>query len=133
LLLLREIRVEKILREWLVEEEHWTKIEPKRYHGVDIHGWDGEGRERYIEVEGNMKPKAGQPLTASQKYTHLNRMIGQICMRMGEGGQAAKYAICVPVDDYYVKKLDALGVGISRLSLGVFLVEGPGRVCRVRA
>ena len=125
--LLSESEVEKILRRHL--RKHGFAVKPRSgTHGVDIFARDGSGRELFVEVEGNQKPD-GSRLSASQRYTHLLRAVGQISTRMVPGSRTAVYAIGLPADPYYLKTVHAkLTESSRRLRLKFIWVGAEGVV-----
>jgi Holliday junction resolvase len=100
----REFEVEERVRKHL-KEQGFTVIERTKKQGVDIQAIK-DGKNYYIEVEGNTKP-AGKPLASSQKYTHLLRAIGQICLRMNTDPEGV-FHLALPEDEYYKEKVDKL-------------------------
>ena len=97
----KESEVEEKMREHLRDLDFEVK-ERTATHGVDIAA-SINGRDHYIEVEGNTKPD-GKPLTTSQKYTHLLRAVGQICLRMNDDPNGV-YEIVLAEDHYYREKV----------------------------
>ena len=65
MVLLREIEVENIVRQTLVNDG-FSVVPRVREQGVDIIARKN-GKDMYIEVEGNKKPDGVNPLTTSQK------------------------------------------------------------------
>lgn len=120
----REAEVEERVRKHL-KEQGFTVLERTKKQGVDIQAIKG-GRNYYVEVEGNTKPD-GTPLTASQKYTHLLRAIGQICLRMNDDPEGVFY-LALPEDKYYKEKLDKLQLPLRKLGVLIYSVELNGRV-----
>jgi len=82
MVLLREIEVENIVRQTL-RKDGFSVVPRVGKHGVDIIARKN-GKEMYIEVEGNKKPDGVTPLTTSQKYTHYFRAIGQLTFRINK-------------------------------------------------
>jgi nitroreductase len=102
------------------EEVEVEVVDRKSPNGVDIQGKDNSRRNYFIEVEGNKKPN-GNPLSSSQKYTHFLRAIGQIWMRMKD--DSAVYALGLPSDEYYLKKVQNMAMALRRLNLAVYWVD----------
>jgi hypothetical protein len=125
--LFREYEVETIIRDYL-QSQGISLVERKSAKGVDIQGEDKIGRHYFVEVEGNQKPD-GKPLTASQKYTHFYRAIGQICLRMAD--DSAIYAVGLPFDDYYMKAVDTIKAARGKLKLHVYFIDGEKKVHEV--
>jgi len=120
----RESEIEERVRKHL-KEQGFTVLERIKKQGVDIQAVK-DGRNYYVEVEGNTKPD-GKPLTASQKYTHLLRAIGQICLRMNADPEGVFY-LALPEDKYYKEKLDKLQLPLRKLGVLIYSVELNGRV-----
>ena len=123
-LLPKESEVEEKMREHLRDLDFEVK-ERTATHGVDIAA-SINGRDHYIEVEGNTKPDGG-PLTSSQKYTHLLRAVGQLCLRLHDNPDAA-LGLALPEDEYYRNKVDKLQTALKRLNVTVYFVDSDGRV-----
>lgn len=79
--------------------------ERTRKQGVDVTAFK-DGKNYYVEVEGNTKPD-GKPLTTSQKYTHLLRAIGQVCLRMNDDANGV-FELVLAEDRYYREKVGKL-------------------------
>ena len=120
----RECEVEDWIRSYLKNIGFEVK-ERAGAHGVDITA-SKDGRDYYIEVEGNSKPD-GRPLTSSQKYTHLLRAVGQLCLRLHDNPEAV-LGLALPEDDYYRKKVDELQTALKRLGVTVYIIDSDGRV-----
>ena len=91
--------------------------------GVDVTA-SKNGKKYYVEVEGNTKPD-GNPLTSSQKYTHILRAVGQICLRMNDDPHGI-YEIVLAEDPYYRKEIDKLKVGLAKLGVSTYFVDSNG-------
>jgi len=126
--LLREEEVEKAIREYLKRNAFDVK-ERTAMQGVDIFA-SKNGKSYYVEVEGNRKPN-GAPLTTAQKYTHLLRAVGQICLRMNEDPDG-EFILGLPEDDYYRNKVEKLATALKKLNVKVFFVKGTEPVAVTR-
>ena len=122
----REAEVEEIVRKHL-KEQGFTVLERTKKQGVDIQAIK-DGKNYYVEVEGNTKPN-GKPLTASQKYTHLLRAIGQICLRMNTDPEGVFY-LALPEDEYYEEKVDKLQTSLKKLGVATYFVDSSGKVTK---
>lgn len=120
----KESEVEERLREHLADLGFEVK-ERTTKHGVDVTA-SKDGRDHYIEVEGSTKPD-GSPLASSQKYTHLLRAVGQLCLRLHDNSEAT-LGLALPEDGYYRKKVDELRIALKRLGVIVYFVDSDGRV-----
>lgn len=120
----KESEVEESVRKHL-KEHGFTVIERTTTRGVDIRATK-DGRNYYVEVEGNTKPD-GKPLTTSQKYTHLLRAVGQICLRMNDDPEGIFY-LALPEDEYYREKIDKLQLPLRKLGVRTYSVKLNGRV-----
>jgi hypothetical protein len=112
----RESEVEERVRKHL-KEEGFTVLERTKKQGVDIQATK-DGRNYYVEVEGNTKSD-GKPLTTSQKHTHLLRAIGQIGLRMNDDLKGLFY-LALPDDRYYREKIDKLQIALKKLCDNLF-------------
>ena len=79
-----ESQVEGLLRKHLKDHGYEVKERTSK-HGVDVAAFK-DGKNYYVEIEGNTK-RNGKPMVTSQKYTHLLRALGQICLRMNDGSK----------------------------------------------
>lgn len=95
-----------------------VKVSYGRKKGVDIQCVK-DGVTYYFENEGNKKPN-GNPLNHRQKYTHLLRCIGQICLRMQNEG---RYFIGLPVDEDYKKYTEQLHKALEKLNVKIVWVD----------
>lgn len=120
----KESEVEERLREHLAGLGFEVKTRTTK-HGVDVTACK-EGRDHYIEVEGSTKPD-GSPLASNQKYTHLLRAVGQLCLRLHDNPEAV-LGLALPEDNYYRKKVDELQTALKRLGVTVYFVDSDGRV-----
>lgn len=94
---LSEDDVTKAIERYLQENEFKLEVVTLgRKPGVDIKARKA-GKIYYFENEGNQKPSKA-PLKTNQKYTHLLRCVGQICLRMKDEGE---YYIGLAEDEYY--------------------------------
>lgn len=118
----RESEVEEKVRKHL-KKQGFTVITRTKIHGVDIQATK-EGKSYYFEVEGDTKPN-GEPLTSSQKYTHLLRSVGQICLRMNADPEGV-FCLAFPEDEYYEKKIEKLKLPLKKLSVHVYSVKVNG-------
>jgi len=119
-----EAKVEEILRKHLKEHGFTVKERTSR-HGVDVTALK-DGKTYYVEVEGNTKPD-GQPLTASQKYTHLLRAVGQICLRMNDDPDGV-FELVLAEDEYYREKISKLQTSLKKLNVKAYFIMSNGRV-----
>jgi len=126
LVLLRERRVERILRNHFVREGFM--VEPRTIPtGVDIK-MKSSHRRWFVEVEGNAR-KDGKPLKSkSARYTHFYRCVGQICMRMQEGDERSGYAIGLPEDEVYRRYVKTVENALRLLRVKVFWANANGTV-----
>lgn len=122
--MLKEAEVEGMLRKHLKEHGFGVK-ERTRKQGVDLEA-SRDGKDYYVEVEGDAKPD-GTPLTTSQKYTHLLRAVGQICLRMNDDPNGV-YEIVLAEDPYYRKKIDELQIALEKLCVSVYFVDSDGKI-----
>jgi hypothetical protein len=120
----RESEVEEILTRHL-KEHGFTLRERTGKQGVDVTTFK-DGKTYYAEVEGNTKPD-GKPLTTSQKYTHLLRAVGQICLRMNDDPNGV-FGLVLAEDEYYREKVNKLQVSLKKLSVKAYFVTSNGRV-----
>jgi hypothetical protein len=120
----KESEVEEILRKHL-KEHGYTVKERTSEHGVDVTAFKNN-KAFYVEVEGNTKPD-GKPLTTSQKYTHLLRAVGQICLRMNDDPNGV-YEVVLPDDPYYRKKIGKLQIALNKLCVATYFVDEKGIV-----
>jgi hypothetical protein len=120
----KESQVEEILRKHLKDHGYAVKERTSK-HGVDVVVFK-DGKNYYVEIEGNTKPD-GEPLTASQKYTHLLRAVGQICFRMNDDPNGV-YEIVLAEDEYYRKKIEALHITLKKLGVTTYFVDSKGKV-----
>ena len=120
----KESEVEESIRRYLRDLDFEVK-ERAAAHGVDITA-SKDGRDHYIEVEGNTKPD-GSPLTSSQKYTHLLRAVGQISLRLHDNPKAV-LGLALPEDEYYRKKVGELQTALKKSDVTVYFVDSEGRV-----
>lgn len=120
----RESEVEEMLRKHL-KEHGFAVRERTGLHGVDIMASKGE-KNYYVEVEGNTKPN-GNPLTTSQKYTHLLRAIGQICLRMNDDPNGV-FELVLAEDDYYREKIEKLRIALEKLRVTTYFAESNGKI-----
>lgn len=125
--LLTENEVELKFRKYL-SENGYALEERNSIFGVDITAKKND-RIHYFEVEGNRKPN-GAPLTSSQKYTHLLRGFGQICLRMSDNPNG-KFALVLPEDEYYTKKLSQLSFAIKKLDIDIWILKHDDRVSKI--
>ena len=120
----KESEVEGILRKHL--KDHGFEVKERtRKHGVDVTAFK-DGKSYYVEVEGNTKPD-GRPLTASQKYTHILRAVGQICLRMNDDRNGV-FELVLPEDRYYRKKISDLQIAFEKLGVATYFVDPNGKV-----
>jgi hypothetical protein len=124
--MLTESEVEGILKKHLKDHGFAVKERTSK-HGVDIAAFK-DGKDYYVEIEGNAKPD-GKPLTTSQKYTHLLRAVGQICLRMNDDPNGV-YEIVLAEDEYYRKKIDELQIALKKLCVTTYFVDSTGRITR---
>jgi hypothetical protein len=118
----KESEVEGILRKHL--KDHGFEVKERtRKHGVDVTAFK-DGKVYYVEVEGNTKPD-GTLLTTSQKYTHLLRAVGQICLRMNDDPDAV-YEIVLAEDRYYRKKISKLQTSLKKMGVATYFVDSNG-------
>jgi len=124
----KESEVERTMRRHL-KAQGFTVEERTGVHGVDISA-SKDGRTHFIEVQGNTKPD-GRPFTSSQKYTHLLRAIGQVCLRLNDDPEAV-LGLALPEDAHYRKKVDELRTALKKLCVIVYFVDSEGIVeeCR---
>lgn len=122
--LFSELDVEKAIRRYLANNGFDVE-ERARSHGVDILAHK-KGKTYYIEVEGNKKPN-GHSFTPSQKYTHLLRVVGQICLRM-EDNPKGMFLIGLPEDEYYTSGVKKLKTAMKRLGVTVLFVNNASQV-----
>jgi hypothetical protein len=120
----RESEVEEMLRRHL-KEHGFTLGERTRRQGVDVTAFKG-GKTYYVEVEGNIKPD-GKPLTSSQKYTHLLRAVGQICLRMNDDRNGV-FQLVLAEDHYYREKVGKLQTALKKLGVETYFVDSNGKV-----
>lgn len=118
----KESEVERTLRTHLTKHGYTVKERTSK-HGVDITAFK-DGKAYYVEVEGNTKPN-GEPLTTSQKYTHLLRAVGQICLRMNDDPNGI-YEIVLAEDAYCRKKIDELQIALKKLDVMTYFVDSNG-------
>lgn len=122
----REEDVEGMLRKHLKEHGYAVK-ERTGEHGVDVTACK-DGKIYYVEVEGNINDD-GKPFTTSQKYAHLLKAVGQICLRMNEDPNGV-YEIVLAEDGYYREKIDELQVALKKLCVTTYFLDAKGRVTR---
>lgn len=120
----KEAEVEETIRKYL-REHGFTIKEGTKKQGVDVQAIKNN-KNYYVEVEGNTKPN-GNPLTASQKYTHLLRAIGEICLRMNDDPEGLFY-IALPEDRYYEEKINNLQVSLQKLGVRTYFIGSNGKV-----
>ena len=120
----KEAEVENAMRRYLSNHGFTVKERPTA-HGVDIEASRGE-KVHFIEVEGNSK-RNGSPLDPSQKYTHLLRAVGQLCLRLNDAPDAILWLV-LPEDEYYMRKVAELRNGFQRLGVTVYFVRTDGKV-----
>lgn len=100
--LLREIQVEnairKFLREKFGDENVQTRESPR---GVDICYVNDLGEVCQVEVEGNANKDLKPLRSASARYTHFYRCLGQICKDIGLSAEGTIFEIGLPVDSVY--------------------------------
>jgi len=123
----KESDVEEVLRKHLKEHGFAVK-ERTRKHGVDVAAFK-DGKNYYVEIEGNAKPD-GEPLATSQKYTHLLRAVGQICLRMNDD-PIGVYELVLSEDPYYRKKIDELHTALKRLCVTTYFVNEEDKISKV--
>jgi hypothetical protein len=107
-------------------QEKGFEIEKKtlgRKRGVDIKA-SKNGKSCFFENEGNKRPNQ-QPLRTHQKYTHLLRCVGQICLRMQDDGE---YYIGLPEDKYYREHIQKLRKALTKLTVKIVWVQENGMV-----
>jgi hypothetical protein len=122
--MLRESEVEEILRKHL--EAHGFVVKGRiGVHGVDVAAFK-DGKAFYVEVEGNAKPD-GKSLTTSQKYTHLLRAVGQICLRMKDDPNGV-FELVLAEDRYYREKIDELQIALRKLGVETFFIDSKGKI-----
>jgi len=124
--LLREFEVEERARRHL-KEKGFRVGERFRKQGVDIQARKNS-KNYYVEVEGNAKPD-GKPLTTSQKYTHLLRAVGQICLRMNDDPNGV-FELVLAEDPYYREKIDKLQIALEKLRVAIYFVDLNGKVSK---
>jgi len=122
--LAREKDVEELLRKHLKEHGYTVKKRTSE-HGVDVKA-SKDGKTYYVEVEGNTKSD-GTPLTSSQKYTHLLRAVGQICLRMNDDPNGV-YEIVLAEDRTYRGMINKLQTASKKLGVETYFVDEKGRV-----
>jgi len=125
--LLREHEIVKIVAAHLESRCFTVKTNPGHKRGVDIKAITTRGELHFIEAEGNAKP-SGERLTSTQMYTHYYRAIGQICMRMTENEGRGDYALALPDDLYYKKKVKETIFGLKKLGIGIYWVTENGKI-----
>jgi len=125
----KESEVEGLLRKHL--KDHGYKVEERTSkHGVDITAFK-DAKKYYVEIEGDTKPD-GEPFTTSQKYTHLLRAVGQICLRMNNDPNGV-YEIVLAEDPYYREKIDELQIALKRLGVATYFVNEEDKISRVNS
>jgi hypothetical protein len=120
----REKDVEVALRKHL-KEHGYTVKEKAGIHGVDIVA-SKNGKNYYVEVEGNTN-RRGNPMTTSQKYTHLLRAVGQICLRMNDEPDGT-HELVLAEDEYYRKKATELQISLKKLGVETYFLDSNGNV-----
>jgi hypothetical protein len=123
----KEKDVEGILRRHLKEHGYDVKERTSK-HGVDVIAFKN-GKNYYVEVEGNIK-RNGKPMETSQKYTHLLRAIGQICLRMNDDPNG-DYEIVLAEDGYYREKIAMLKTALKKLGVTTYFINEEGKISRV--
>ncbi len=131
-MLLSEAKIEKYIRDYLVEKGWITTNLPKSIgeHGVDITAWHPKWRKIYlIEVKGEGKSSQNQA-----KHSAFYNLLGQILSRMDKEGnsknRARYYAIGIPKkwEEIFKNKIKKMKFGWKLLKLKVFLVNSNGKV-----
>ena len=122
-ILLREIEVENIVRQTLANDG-FSVVPRVQKQGVDIIARKN-GKEMYIEVEGNKKPDGVNTLTTSQKYTHYFRAIGQLTFRISEYVNG-EFILALPEDEYYRDKVSKTLPAFRKLGVMVYFVTESG-------
>jgi hypothetical protein len=120
----READVEKTLRKHLKEHGYVVK-DREGMHGVDIVATK-DNKNYYVEAEGNIK-RDGNPMTSSQKYTHLLRAVGQICLRMNDDPHGI-YELVLAEDEYYRRKITRLQAALKKLNVATYFLDSNGNV-----
>lgn len=122
----REVDVEKTLREHLKAHGYAVK-EREGIHEVDIVATKGK-KNYYVEVEGNTK-RDGNPMTSPQKYNHLLRAVGQICLRMNDDPDGI-YELVLAEDEYYRKRIAQLQTSLTKLRVETYFLDSNGNITR---
>ena len=123
MVLLREIEVENIIREFLKKDD-FSVVPRVRAQGVDIVARKNN-IQYYVEVEGNKKPDGISPLTTTQKYTHYFRAIGQLAFRISEYTDG-QFILALPDDEYYRDKVNKTMPAFRKLGIVVYFVTKEG-------
>lgn len=123
MVLLREIEVENLVREFL-KKNGFTVVPRVIAQGVDIVA-SKNNIQYYVEVEGNKKPDGVSPLTTTQKYTHYFRAIGQLAFRISEYTDG-QFILALPEDEYYRDKVNKTIPAFRKLGVVVYFVTNNG-------
>jgi len=71
----------------------------------------------------------GTPFSVSQKYTHLLRAVGQVCLRMNNDTNGI-YEIVLAEDRYYRDLITQLQTGLRKLDVATYFVDSDGKVTK---
>jgi hypothetical protein len=120
----KEKEVQKLLRKHLEKHGYTVKERPSE-HGVDVTAFKDD-KTYYVEVQGNTR-RDGTPFSASQKYTHLLRAVGQVCLRMNKDPSGI-YEIVLAEDRYYRGMISELQTALKKLDVTTYFVDSDGKV-----
>ena len=120
----KEKDVEMALRKHL-KEHGYTVREKAGIRWVDIVA-SKNGKNYYVGVEGNTN-RRGNPMTSSQKYTHLLWAVGQICFRMNDDPEGI-YELVLAEDEYYRKKIAELQTSLKKLDVETYFLDSKGNI-----